>query len=359
MSSRSALSASEDPVNGGPIDQSTTRDGCTSAEEVLVGYVVSRRLESGPTEVLFLAPAAAPDAVSTVVKIIHTTPPPGGDAETLYRLHRRLVGATAPGSAPPAARPVGWGKDPDLFAYEYVPGVPVKERIESLAASSPTAEWPAELSVIARASGVLLAQFHLALPEDGTGPDAAAAAAGAAAPRVGRLHQLCRRVGVRTPAHLPPGRVRSLCDSGPHNMIVTPQGEVRLIDLPTDERWTFAEFDLGVLAHRLARRAAISFGWTASAGDARRVFVEPLCRGYEAAGGRPPDRSEVLASFAASSLVFAKRSLTIGHPLASVSFARRDVRWGAAALRDARAGAARSPSALAPVDGTVDGHATS
>jgi hypothetical protein len=132
--------------------------------------------------------------------------------------------------------------------------------------------------------------------------------------------------------------VRSLCDSGPHNLIVRDDGDIQLIDLPTDERWTFAEFDLGVLAHRLARRAAIAFRSTASADDAHRVFTDLLCAAYADAGRPLPDRSEVMAAFASSAFVFAKRSLTIGHPHASFGYARRDLRWGLATLRIARRG---------------------
>jgi hypothetical protein len=113
-------------------------------------------------------------------------------------------------------------------------------------------------------------------------------------------------------------------------------GDIRLIDLPTDERWTSAEFDVGVLAHRLARRAAIAFRSSASAADAHRVFTDPLCDSYADAIGPGPDRAEVMATFASSSFVFAKRSLTVGHRHASLGYARRDLRWGLSTLALAR-----------------------
>jgi hypothetical protein len=304
------------------------RDGPTSLDELLLDRVVTRRIERGPSEVLFLADASDPATVTTVVKTQRGVPAPGSDAHTLHRLHETLADSAGDRSGRPVApRPVGWGRDPDLFAYEYSEGVPVKERIEALAPDGPSdaSAWPAELSQIARASGVLLAGFHRALRSDR--PRALA---------TGRLHQTCRRATVGS-VEVPSDPVRSLCDSGPHNLIIDSDGGVQLIDLPTDERWTFAEFDVGVLAHRLARRAAIAFRSPASAGDAHRVFTWPLSDAYEDAGGATPDRAEVLASFAASSFVFAKRSLTIGHPHASLGYARRDLVWGASTLRAARA----------------------
>jgi hypothetical protein len=219
---------------------------------------------------------------------------------------------------------VGWGDDPDLFAYEYAVGIPVKERMEALGVRAPGSSWVAELSDIARGSGALLARFHAAL-----------APGSEHTVRAGRLHQACRRASLGS-TDLPSDIVRSLCDSGPHNLIVRADGDIQLIDLPTDERWTFAEFDIGVLAHRLARRAAIAFRSSATAADAHRVFTDPLCDAYFGAGGPDPDRAEVMASFASSSLVFAKRSLTIGHPHASLGYARRDLSWGLSTLRTAR-----------------------
>ncbi|MDX2379945.1 MAG: hypothetical protein QNM02_09330 [Acidimicrobiia bacterium] len=302
-------------------------EGRTSLDALLVGRVVAQRIDRGPSDVLFLADESDPSTVTIVAKTQRNPPRPGSDAHTLYRLHETLAlhAADGPGSAI-APRPVGWGSEPDLFAYEYSRGVPVKERIESLAPDgrSSGAAWPVELSALARASGALLAGFHAALT------------AGAPATiSVGRLHQQVRRavVGSEPP---PSDPVRSLCDSGPHNLIAGADGSVGLIDLPTDERWTFAEFDIGVLALRLARRAAIAFHSTASAGDAHRVFTDPLCAAY-AAAGRELDRAEVFASFATASFVFAKRSLTIGHPLASLDYARRDLSWGLSSLRTGRA----------------------
>ena len=327
----------------------SSAEGRTSIDALLADHVVVRQIERGPSEVRFLAEADDPTVVATVVKTQQNPPPPGSDARTLYRLHEALASAAASAGHPPIApRPVGWGDDPDLFAYDYAVGVPVKERMEALAPPTPhpTAEsnavstldstggpggvrvpgsrWPAEFSDIARASGALLARFHAALTP---GPGHTV--------RAGRLHQACRRASLGS-ADLPSGVVRSLCDSGPHNLIVRADGDIQLIDLPTDERWTFAEFDIGVLAHRLARRAAIAFRSSATAADAHRVFTDPLCDAYVGAGGTDPDRAEVMASFASSSLVFAKRSLTIGHPHASLGYARRDLGWGLSTLRTAR-----------------------
>jgi hypothetical protein len=317
-------------------------DGRTSLDDLLVDRIVARRIERGPSEVLFLADASEPTTVTMVVKTQRRPPPPGSDARTLYHLHQTLTGTSA-GTSTGASRPsrsgravaplpIGWCDDPDLFVYEYSDGVPVKERIESLVppvdsdrSRRPAAAWPDELSDIARASGVLLAGFHEALFSDREHTIA-----------MGRLHRACRRVTVGSAA--PPSRaVRSLCDSGPHNLIVNEDGDLQLIDLPTDERWTFAEFDIGVLAHRLARRAAIAFRSSASAADAHGVFTDPLCAAYAETRGIPPDRGDVLASFAAASFVFAKRSLTIGHPHASLDYARRDLSWGMVTLRNARA----------------------
>jgi hypothetical protein len=303
-------------------------DGRTSLDELLVGRIVTERIERGPSQVLFLADETDPTSVTTVVKTQHNPPAPGSDARTLYRLHEQLAGTTAGGTSRSVApRAIGWGEAPDLFAYEYADGVLVKERIEALAAARPpgASAWPDELSDMTRASGALLAGFHTALASGA--PEQVVA---------GRLHQACRRATVG-PVEIPGVAVRSLCDSGPHNLIVRDDGEIQLIDLPTDERWTFAEFDIGVLAHRLARRAAIAFRSSASARDAHRVFTAPLCDAYAAAGGAVPDRAEVLASFAASSFVFAKRSSTVGHPHASLGYARRDLSWGLASVRAARA----------------------
>jgi hypothetical protein len=311
----------------------SSAEGRTSIDELLADHVVVRQIERGPSEVRFLAEADDPTVVTRVVKTQQNPPPPGSDARTLYRLHEALESAAASaGHAPVAPRPVGWGDDPDLFAYDYAVGVPVKERMEALAPptpdpnpeSNPESSWPAEFSGIARASGALLARFHAALTP---GPGHTV--------RAGRLHQACRRAS-RGSADLPSGIVRSLCDSGPHNLIVRADGDIQLIDLPTDERWTFAEFDIGVLAHRLARRAAIAFRSSATAADAHRVFTDPLCDAYVGAGGTDPDRAEVMASFASSSFVFAKRSLTIGHPHAWLGYARRDLSWGLSTLRTAR-----------------------
>ena len=323
----------------------SSAEGRTSIDALLADHVVVRQIERGPSEVRFLAEAGDPTVVTTVVKTQQNPPSPGSEARTLYRLHEALASAAVSAGHPPIAPcPVGWGDDPDLFAYEYAVGMPVKERMEALAPPTPEStagsspestpestgvratgsSWPAEFSGIARASGALLARFHAAFTP---GPGHTV--------RIGRLHQACRRASLGSTG-LPSGVVRSLCDSGPHNLIVRADGDIQLIDLPTDERWTFTEFDIGVLAHRLARRAAIAFRSSATAADAHRVFTDPLCDAYVGAGGTDPDRAEVMASFASSSLVFAKRSLTIGHPHASLGYARRDLSWGLSTLRTAR-----------------------
>lgn len=297
--------------------------GRTSRDELLAEHVVVRRLERGSAEVIFLATAADPNDVVTVVKIQRIPPAVGSDARALYSLHQHLAtAADAAGVRPVAPRPLGWGADPDLFAYEYAVGIPVKERLESLALERPS--WPDECSDIARDCGAVLARFHSAIGAHRERPVLA-----------GRLDRACRRLsgGAVSPRG---GAVRSLCDSGPHNLIMGADGDIRLIDLPTDERWTSAEFDVGVLAHRLARRAAIAFRSSASTADAHRVFTDPLCDSYADASGPALDRADVMASFASSSFVFAKRSLTVGHPHASLGYARRDLRWGLATLALAR-----------------------
>lgn len=306
------------PATRGGTDRSTGR---TSLDALLTDRVVVERIQRGPNEVRFLADSSRPDVVDTVVKIEQN-----GECHPreLYDLHLRLCGASDDDGSPSvAARPLGWAEDPFLFAYEYIDGVPVKERIESLASNGPG--WPEELSALARACGALLARFHQRLGWHGEDPSSA-----------GRVHQACRRMVVGDVP--PPGLVvRSLCDSGPHNLIVDSDDRVRLIDLPTDVRWTFAEFDIGVLAHRLARRAAIAFQSRASAGEAHRVFTRPLCEGYADTAGAHPVLPEVFAAYASSSFVFAKRSLTVRHPHASLAYARRDVGWGFSTLRAGRA----------------------
>lgn len=308
--------------------------GRVSLGALLDDHVVVRHIGRGPSEVRFLAEAGDPTVVTTVVKTQRNPPSCGNDAHTLYRLHQALASsAVTAGHRPVAPRPVGWGENPDLFAYEYAVGMQVKERMEALAPPAPTpgstarstagSSWPAELSGIAGESGALLARFHAALTPEREHTV-----------RVGRLHEVCRRASLGS-ADPPSSVVRSLCDSGPHNLIVRPDGDIQLIDLPTVERWTFAEFDIGVLAHRLARRAAIAFRSSAGATDAHRVFTDPVCDAYVGAGGPDPDRAEVMASFASSSFVFAKRSLTVGHPHASLAYARRDLSWGLSTLRTA------------------------
>lgn len=322
--------AGDDPFSSRSDDMTTFAEGRTSLAELLAHHIIVRRIDRGPSEVLLLAPSGDPTNVSTVVK---TEKQPrtgsGHEARALYCLHATLASTAPPtdGGRPVAPRPIGWGEDPTLFAYEYAEGVPVKERIESLALAG--TRWTDELSDIGRGSGTLLARFHGAIERGES--------CGRGTNQAGRLPEVCRRVGIGSGPR-PAGVVRSLCDSGPHNLIVRGDGDVQLIDLPTDERWTFAEFDLGVLSHRLARRAAIAFGSSASANDAHRVFTDPLCAAYIDAGQPVPDRSEVMAAFASSAFVFAKRSLTLGHPHASLGYARRDLRWGLASLWIARRG---------------------
>ena len=138
--------------------------------------------------------------------------------------------------------PLHWGASPAFICYEWVDGKQLWDDLEPLDAS----EAGPRIKAVSRQAGQLLRHYHESFADS--------IASHAVEGSVGRQRSTARRLAeVIGPPHRTP-LVRSLGDSGPHNIIVEADGNLRLIDLPTSVVITYPEFDVARLALRISRR---------------------------------------------------------------------------------------------------------
>lgn len=175
-----------------------------------------------------------------------------GDLYTPDALHDLMLTlAEVPDGGPPIGpRPRAFGTDPPFVAYEWVDGVIMNDALIAAFRHRPLAEGVTVVTDLAAGAGRLLHRFHTL---------ATGAAEETSIFRPESFDLLDRSLRL-TGTSLPDRSrwVRALMDPGPHNIVVEPSGDLRLLDLPGLVEHRPAEVELGMMAQRVGRRSRLA-----------------------------------------------------------------------------------------------------